>query len=38
VEREGGNRTRNQFMVASFLFSLLSLPVMLMLFSWFFSP
>ncbi|HOS97525.1 MAG TPA: AEC family transporter, partial [Deltaproteobacteria bacterium] len=39
VEREGGNRgIVNQFMVASFLFSLASLPAMLMVFSWFFSP
>lgn len=39
VEREGGNRNIvNQFMVASFLFSLVSLPAMLMLFSLFFSP
>jgi len=39
VEREGGNRNIvNQFMVASFLFSLMSLPAMLMLFSLFFAP
>jgi malate permease and related proteins len=39
TEREGGNRNIvNQFMVASFLFSLLSLPAMLMLFSRYFTP
>ncbi len=39
TEREGGNRNIvNQFMVASFLFSLLTLPAMLMLFSKFFTP
>jgi hypothetical protein len=39
TEREGGNRNIvNQFMVASFLFSLISLPAMLLLFSRFFSP
>ncbi len=39
TEREGGNRNIvNQYMVASFLFSLLSLPAMIMLFSRFFTP
>ena len=39
TEREGGNRNIvNQYMVASFLFSLASLPVMITLFSRFFSP
>jgi malate permease and related proteins len=39
TEREGGNRNMvNQFMVASFLFSLLSLPAMLMLFTRYFTP
>jgi malate permease and related proteins len=39
TEREGGNRNIvNQFMVASFLFSLVSLPAMLLLFSQFFTP
>lgn len=38
TEREGGNRNMvNQFMVASFLFSLVTLPAMLMLFSMFFT-
>ena len=39
TEREGGDRNIvNQFMVASFLFSLLTIPAMLMLFSRFFTP
>jgi predicted permease len=39
TEREGGNRNIvNQFMVASFLFALVSMPFMLMLFSWLFKP
>lgn len=39
VEREGGNRNIvNQFMVASFLLSLVTLPAMLMAFSCFFTP
>jgi len=39
TEREGGNRSIvNQFMVASFFASLISLPVIMMLFGFFFSP
>ena len=39
TEREGGNRNIvNQFMVASFLFSLISLPLMLTAFFRFFAP
>lgn len=39
TEREGGNRAiMNQYMVASFLFSLVSIPTMLMLFSLLFKP
>jgi predicted permease len=38
IEREEGNRAiANQFLVASFLASLISLPVIIMLFSMFFS-
>jgi len=39
TEREGGDRNIvNQYMVASFLFSLTSLPAVIMVFSWFFGP
>lgn len=39
AEREGGNRNiLNQYMVASFLFSLASIPATIMIFSRFFTP
>jgi predicted permease len=39
TERSGGNRAvTNQFLVASFIFSLISIPVMVSLFSMFFTP
>lgn len=39
VEREGGNKNiANQFVLASFIFSLFSISLMLMLFSRFFTP